>query len=587
MWILGGKLNQFTFSSDPSITDPPEFSYQHDIRRLPNGNISLFDNGTQRTPQWSRGVEYELDEVNKTCKLVWQYRHTPDVYAGVQGAMQTLENGNRLIAWGSAILENRTLVTEVSPTGEVVFQAELPSMIFPYKAEKIDPTYGRARASVLIDEILPTNTYTYTRGVDTVGLKVTYHTLISYFYNTTTATRFATTPLQPMWAERIGDILQKTISPSYIAQARVTITQEGMVDHAGEFRFHTPTLGLQNASSLIVYRRDTIGKGYFTPLRTRYNPITEELIVDTARVGEFCFGVPRVQQKVQLRAPKQIQPIGGRRLLVQQPVLLQSSGQGYTKSYAIEVERITPSGPVGTISFTSESDKITLASNPMQLNEPGMYTWTSRAQWDGILPVIEASAAARDSFQLVDAFVEVGSPATNVSWMQDSAYAITWETNIPGALTIELVRDNEVVHTIVDSVRASASGFLWKVPVSVPEGSGYDIVIRSRAGNEVVAADQTRDKRITIVKLSVSVAEDRAPIPCEVMPNPASSVLFVSSSTEITELQVYASTGELMLRERTQGVGARVDVQSLPTGMYVLLVSTTSGTVSRTIVIQR
>lgn len=587
MWILGGKLNQFTFSADPSITDPPEFSYQHDIRRLPNGNISLFDNGTQRTPQWSRGVEYELDEVNKTCKLVWQYRHTPDIYAGVQGAMQTLPNGNRLLAWGSAILENRTVVNEISPAGDVVFQAELPSMMFPYKAEKIDPLYGRPRASVLIDEILPTNTYTYTRGLDTVGLKITYHTLISFFYNTTTAVRYTTSPLNPRWVERFGDSAVKTVSPAYIAPTRVTITQEGMVEHAGEFRFHAPTLGLPNPASLVVYRRDTIDKGAFTALRTRYNPVTEELIVDTTQVGEFCFGVPRVQEIDKLRAPKQIQPVGGKRLLVQQPVLLQSSGQGYTQSYKIEVYRQTPSGAVGNITVTTDSDKLLLASNPMQLNEPGMYVWTSQALWSDVIPGVEMSEPAQDSFQLVDAFVEVVTPATQVSWMQDSAYAITWETNIPGAATIELLRDGQLVHTIVDSVRASSGGFLWKIPVTVPEGSGYDIVIRSRDGNQVVASDQTTDMRITILKLLVSVQEEATPVTCVVMPNPASSSLFVSTEHEVSEVMLFASTGELVHRESVTGVGTRLDVQHLTNGVYMLAVVTSKGTVTRQVVIQR
>lgn len=587
MWILGGKLNQFTFSADPSIADPPEFSYQHDIRRLPNGNISMFDNGTQRTPQWSRGVEYQLDEVNKTCKLVWQYRHTPDVYAGVQGSMQTLPNGNRLLAWGSAIIGNRTLINEVSPARTVVFQAELPSMMYPYKAEKIDSTYGRARASVLIDEILPTNTYTYTRGLDTVGLKVTYHTLISFFYNTTTAIRYATSPLQPTWVERAGTGTVKTVSPSFIAQTRVVITQEGMVEHAGEFRFHAPTLGLTNPSSLVVYRRDTIGKGAFVALRTRYNPVTQELVVDTTQVGEFCFGVRRVQNIDKLLAPKQIQPVGGKRLLAQQPVLFQSSGQGYTQSYKIEVYRQTPSGAVGNISVTTDSDKLLLASNPLQLNEPGMYVWTSQALWNDVLPNVEMSAPAQDSFQLVDAFVEVVSPASLVSWMQDSAYAITWETNIPGPLTIELLRDGQLVHTIADSVRASAGGFLWKIPTSVPEGSGYDIVIRSRDGSQIVASDQTTDKRITILKLLVSVQEEAAPVACEVMPNPANSSLFISTEQEVSEVLMFTSTGDMVLRESVTGVGTRLDVQHLPNGVYVLVVMTSSGRVTRTVVIQR
>lgn len=45
MWRLGGKHNQFTF-----VNDPQPFVHQHDVRRLPNGNITLFDNQSDQTP---------------------------------------------------------------------------------------------------------------------------------------------------------------------------------------------------------------------------------------------------------------------------------------------------------------------------------------------------------------------------------------------------------------------------------------------------------------------------------------------------------------------------------------------------------
>ncbi|MHB9005257.1 MAG: arylsulfotransferase family protein, partial [Coriobacteriia bacterium] len=67
IWRLGGKNNQFTF-----INDNLGFSRQHDIRRFSNGDISIFDNGDYHpvpTP-YSSGVEYKLDELNKTATLV-------------------------------------------------------------------------------------------------------------------------------------------------------------------------------------------------------------------------------------------------------------------------------------------------------------------------------------------------------------------------------------------------------------------------------------------------------------------------------------------------------------------------------------
>jgi hypothetical protein len=77
------------------------FSHQHDIRRLANGNISLFDNGNQRLPPYSRVVEYTIDETNKTITRVWQYPATKDRYTEFMGNGQRLINGNTMISWGA------------------------------------------------------------------------------------------------------------------------------------------------------------------------------------------------------------------------------------------------------------------------------------------------------------------------------------------------------------------------------------------------------------------------------------------------------------------------------------------------------
>ena len=134
MWKLGGKSNQFTFIGDHPELAPTFFSYQHDARRLPNGNISIFDNGTQHTPQYSRGVEYRLDERAMTATMVWEYRHVPDYYVSIQGGLQTLPNGNRVVGWGSAANDGAPGITEVDSTGRVVFEAAYPKQMFVYRA---------------------------------------------------------------------------------------------------------------------------------------------------------------------------------------------------------------------------------------------------------------------------------------------------------------------------------------------------------------------------------------------------------------------------------------------------------------------
>lgn len=124
IWRLGGVNNEFTF-----VNDTIPFHYQHDIRRLENGNITMFDNGNFRTPLVSRALEYQLDEVNKVATLVWQYKHTPVVYGAFMGSVQRLQNGNTLIGWGGT----SPALTEVTPSGTIALEMTLPAGTFSYR----------------------------------------------------------------------------------------------------------------------------------------------------------------------------------------------------------------------------------------------------------------------------------------------------------------------------------------------------------------------------------------------------------------------------------------------------------------------
>jgi hypothetical protein len=140
IWRLGGKNNEFEF-----INDTIGFSHQHAVRRIKNGNITLYDNGNFHVPPFSRAIEYKLDEVNKTATLVWQYRNNPDIYAPATGYVQRLPNNNTLICWG---LTNPTL-TEVRYDGTKVLEMNLPQGVFSYRA------YRYEWADRPEDEILP------------------------------------------------------------------------------------------------------------------------------------------------------------------------------------------------------------------------------------------------------------------------------------------------------------------------------------------------------------------------------------------------------------------------------------------------
>ena len=136
IWIMGGPLNEFTFVNDPLNG----FNKQHDVRRIDNGNITLFDNGTQHEPMLSRAVEYEVDEINKTARLVWAYNHPDNIVAMSMGSVQRLPNQNTLINWGfffeTVIMEAGTLIMEVDYDKNIVFELSYPTNYWTYRARK-------------------------------------------------------------------------------------------------------------------------------------------------------------------------------------------------------------------------------------------------------------------------------------------------------------------------------------------------------------------------------------------------------------------------------------------------------------------
>ena len=129
IWRLGGKNNQFTF-----VNDPIKFSYQHAARRIPNGHITLFDNGNYHTPQFSRAVEYDIDDVNMTATLVWEYRNNPSIFGPAMGYVQRLANGNTIIGWG----QTNPAVTEVTPDGTRALELDFDSGVYSYRAFRQD-----------------------------------------------------------------------------------------------------------------------------------------------------------------------------------------------------------------------------------------------------------------------------------------------------------------------------------------------------------------------------------------------------------------------------------------------------------------
>lgn len=563
MWKLGGKSNQFTFIGDHPEQAPTFFSYQHDARRLPNGNISLFDNGTQHTPQYSRGVEYRLDERAKTATMIWEYRHVPDYYVSIQGGLQTLPNGNRVLGWGSAANDGAPGITEVDSTGRVVFEAAYPKQMFVYRATKypVWPT-GRPAATVVINDVLSGEQYSYWRGTQYTGTTVAFRSLESSFYNRTSVRRFAWSPKNPKW----------TVESPHIHQSRIELLLEGIRNERIDVRFNVDTLGITlDPTKLVVYHRPLIDTGRFQPLTTTFDATSRELVVESTTGGVFCFGIPQTRVE-DVQSPLLTWPVQGERILERSTHAFKVTPNGRVDSVRMQLSR-DPLVASDVIDLTTTSDRATVNVTD------ATYTvyWRAMSIADG-----RASMwSAIDSATVVPAYLDVTRPSVDVQWAYDNAYAISWRTNIRGPVRIELVKDNQVVARIADSVLARAQGFLWKVPFSVPAGREYHVRVSSIDSSFVDIAT-TGTQNITITDV-VSVAEDRlVQGAVTIAPVPANDRVTVSNvASGIVNIDVYAITGERVATQQSRGTRDQLATQQLHPGIYTVLVTDTRGMVYR------
>src|SRR5215213_7992750 len=130
IWRLGGKRSDF------EMGEGTRFAYQHDARRLRDGTISIFDNGSlvfengvPRAVEESRAIVLDVDERKMRASLVREYTHPEGQYADAAGNVQVLANGDAFVGWGRALA-----ISEFSRDGELLFDARLPPGNRSYRA---------------------------------------------------------------------------------------------------------------------------------------------------------------------------------------------------------------------------------------------------------------------------------------------------------------------------------------------------------------------------------------------------------------------------------------------------------------------
>ena len=122
--------------SDFEMGPGTRFDFQHDARRLSDGTISIFDNGSlvfedgiPKAVEESCAIVLELDEREMKASLVREYTHPDGQYADAAGNAQVLPNGNVFVGWGRALA-----ISEFAHDGGLVFDARLPPRNRSYRA---------------------------------------------------------------------------------------------------------------------------------------------------------------------------------------------------------------------------------------------------------------------------------------------------------------------------------------------------------------------------------------------------------------------------------------------------------------------
>jgi hypothetical protein len=141
-WKLGGTPRPESLEpiGDPDLANGG-FAGQHDARILPDGTLTVHDNGSETT-RAPRAVRYRIDRRERTATLLEDVRDAAAPSSFCCGSARRLPGGNWVTAWGS-----RPIVSELTPSGSPVFRLTFTQGLFSYRADPV--LYGRLSATTL------------------------------------------------------------------------------------------------------------------------------------------------------------------------------------------------------------------------------------------------------------------------------------------------------------------------------------------------------------------------------------------------------------------------------------------------------
>ncbi|MGQ9819447.1 MAG: aryl-sulfate sulfotransferase [Candidatus Kapaibacteriales bacterium] len=575
IWRLGGKKNMFTFINEHNENAPTYFSYQHDIRRLPNGNITLYDNGNQHNPPHSRAVEYKLDEKNFTAELVWEYRNDPDIFGETMGSTQRLHpSGNTLIGWGGVSSQHYRCLSEVTPEKEVVFELSFPKgasfTTTSYRAYKYPYPPNLPEAVVQFDDIQliltqqsPNDTLKFDSDTITTGVSLVLDDFVSIDTSFVRVEKYHYSPLYPKFRVNTPLVNEYKV---FVRSAGISFSKARLKFDLNKFPYS------RHWQNLIVWRRN-FNDNYFYPLTSLYLESNKELICETDTLdGEYIFATSDIYEAPTV--PILHEPRDGSVIRFGKHILFRWTGQGYSTNYDFQVAS-DPS--FNSTIYSSENLNSNSLSGLANISDTGKYFWRVRAKNN----YGESEWSKPFSFIVRQPFLHLISPIGNEIWEKGKTYQIEWSHNLNNDFSIVLYRDYSPYQYIVDSIYSSFGKYLWTIPDVIPEGTRYKIMVQSISEKEYSAISP---EFFSIVTSSPSSVFDNKTNNDKIYILSPSSELTINMNTPINEiyqvglLDLFGRKVKTFVSYYFQNENiVTLHIGELSSGVYLLRITTSKG----------
>jgi len=471
IWRLCGKQNDFTFINENEDNAPLYIRGTHDARVHANGNITMFDNGAYEDDMvrtYSRAVEYDLDEVNMTATMVWEYRNDPDFLTFSGGDCIRMANGNTTINWGAAAKAGEAAaMTEAGPNGELVYE------IWPAQ-NKVEGRFVRfvwpledQCTTVTHDDLIEGGEYVF----NDTGVTLKVNTLEGEVSNEVSVKRAPFAPLYPEFGGKAPRVLPVRITVSALD---IISMNSGISFDAESFGFaeRTGALGYANPDDLTIYHRPVPGQGLFTPLPTSYNPVTKQLSTTMTEFGEFIFCFPDLEEVPY--APLLIEPEDQGTVNQELPVSFFWTPRGFGRSYHLQVAKDPEFKTLEVDEPNLMETRYTLGAvdpNTIYYYRVNTTNYGGTSEW------------STASFQTIPPMVIVTTPNGGEQWKRGLDFFIKWEDNIDEDVVLELYKGGIFVRTI--RTVSSIGAYEWEVNLDLEPGCDYSIKIKS-SDNEAV-----------------------------------------------------------------------------------------------------